>query len=99
MSPYLDVTGAPCEVPFEQRKEHGARLRTWYYHEGGALLLSGNAFNAYRAAVRALLDPDADSKSVSDALSTLRTELKMDVGSRQGEERDTRFAPSVEREW
>jgi len=83
MSPYLDASGAPCEVPFEERKAHGQRLRAWYFHEGGALLLSGNAFNEYRAAVGALLDPDADSKSVADALTMLRTELKIDVGSRQ----------------
>ena len=99
MSPYLDDQGAPREVPLEERQHHVHQLREWYYNEGGALLLTGNSFNAYRSARAALLDTDADSKSVADALSALRTELKLDVGSRQPQERDKPFARSIERDW
>jgi hypothetical protein len=76
-------------------------MRTWFYEKGGALLLSGNAFNAFRCARDVLLAPDdeTDPTEVSNALSTLRTELKIDISSRQPSERAVEFAPSEEQRW
>ena len=88
MRPYLDDRGEAQEVPFETRAQDAGRLRAWYYEQGGALLMSGDAFNAYRLAVQALLDPDASPEAVAAPLSLLRTELKTDIGSRQPQERD-----------
>jgi len=81
-----DDVGNPREVPPDDRTEFARQLRAWYYTDGGALLLTGDAFNAYRDAHRLLLDSKAAAKEVADSLSKLRTELKLDIGSRQTEE-------------
>jgi hypothetical protein len=98
MRPYFDNQGKALEVSVGDRQEHVRRLRDWYYEGGAGLLLSGNAFNAYRDCRSALLDPRASSESVAKALSLLRTELKIDIGSREPKERYRQFAPSVEQE-
>jgi hypothetical protein len=97
--PYRDDRGEPRNVPLDERKECARLLRTWYYTQGGALLLTGDAFIAYRDAHKLLLDPEASAEAVSDALSRFRTELKLDIGTRQREERDVQFARSAERGW
>jgi hypothetical protein len=99
MLPYRDDAGNPCDVPLDERREYARHLRAWYYADGGALLLTGDAFNAYRDAHRLLLDNTASATDVADSLSRLRTELKLDIGTRQAEERHVRFAPSAERGW
>jgi hypothetical protein len=87
--------GTPTSAP----RERGARataLTGWFY-EGGGLLLSGDAHNAFYAARGRLEDERATDEEVRDALSALRTELKIDLGVRRPDERDIPMAPSQAR--
>jgi hypothetical protein len=66
------------------------------YEEGG-WLMDGNTFNSYKAARTTLLREDAGADSVFDALSMLRTDMKIELGVREPSERDVPSAPSEER--
>jgi len=80
----------------EERAErlirHG-KIRDWMYEKSNALLLSGDALAAEQY-VEALLKPEsADLKeritdeTIKNAMSALRTELKIDLGVRSSSER------------
>jgi hypothetical protein len=45
-----------------------------------------------------LYDPNATAKTVYDAVSAFRTELKVEVGSREVSEVEIQFAPSADRQ-
>jgi hypothetical protein len=86
----------PVDVPFAERQQLAARMQAWYYEQGG-WLMDGNTFNSYRGARTTLLDEDARKDSVFDALSALRTEMKIELGVREPSERDVPYAASEER--
>lgn len=87
--PLTDV-GRPGKItalsPRERRKREDA-LTAWYYG-GGGLLLSEHAHRAFLAARSRLEDPHAKDEHIRCAMSTLRTELKIDLGVRHADERD-----------
>ena len=91
------------EVPFDlvlsERRELVEQMRDWYYTDGGGLLMSGRAFNRWRVARDLLLKPKATPSEIYEALSELRTHLKIDLGIRQIEEADVRFAEPEEDRW
>jgi hypothetical protein len=93
---YSDESGEPVDIPFAERSILAAQMQDWYFEQGG-WLMDGDTFNSYRAARRALLNKDADAASVFNALSSLRTEMKIELGVREPPERDKPFAPSEER--
>lgn len=66
-------------------------LRSWYGHHG--LLLSGESLHRYielrdLLSAKELGDPEQAVSDLHDALSALRTELKIDLGVRHPDERD-----------
>ena len=99
MKPFGDDQHEPPEaqrIPFAERRKLAVWLRTWYFEADG-WLMSGDAFNAYRAVRAILLEKGAEPNAVYQALSNLRTELKIDLGVRELPERDIPFATSRER--
>jgi hypothetical protein len=73
-------------------------MRAWYYEQGG-WLMSGDAFNKYRAARQLLLRDTASAEVVYDAFSALRTERRIDVGAREPTERHEPFAAGHEQQY
>ena len=93
-----DVTEPPRPnaVPFANRRQLAADMRHWYYRQGG-WLMDGDTFNSYRAARQQLLTETAAARDVYDALSALRTEMKIELGARELSEQSQPFARSKSR--
>jgi len=72
-------------------------LTDWYYASGNGLLLSGDALRAFLDARKTLRDPSATTDSVKETMSALRTELKIDLGTRHPDERRVELARPIER--
>jgi hypothetical protein len=77
----------------KERRERAEELTAWFY-SGGGLLLSGDAHAAFLAARNRLEDDQPTEQELRDALSALRTELKIDVGVRHPDERNVPMAAS-----
>jgi hypothetical protein len=82
----------PLTLPPEERDARANPLMDWFY-SGGGLLLSSEAFVVFRLARRRLTDDSATDGERSRAFSSLRTELKIDVGVRHP---DVRGIPMAE---
>jgi hypothetical protein len=61
----------------KERQKRVDDLTAWFY-SGGGLLLSGDAHNAFLAARSQLENEQPTEQELTDALSALRTELKID---------------------
>jgi hypothetical protein len=81
----LTLSASECAVRAE-------KLLDWFY-AGGGLVLSGEAFVAFRRAQKRLMQHDATDAARWHAFSALRTELKIDVGVRHA---DVRAIPLAE---
>jgi hypothetical protein len=77
----------PKELPLGEREALAGKLTVWYYKDGAGLLLSGKGLEHFREARAALAKRDAAPTEIWTALSELRTELKIDLGVREPEER------------
>jgi len=93
---YVDEASKPVDVPFDVRHELASTMQAWYFEQGG-WLMDGNTFNSYRVVRQKLRTRAADAESVFNALSALRTEMKIELGVRELGERDKPFAESEER--
>jgi hypothetical protein len=83
----------------KERQKRADDLTAWFY-SGGGLLLSGDAHNAFQAARSRLEDEQPAEQELIDALSALRTELKIDLSVRHPDERHVPMAPSQQqRAW
>jgi hypothetical protein len=89
----------PKDLPLDERRELAKRMTDWYYHEGSGLLLSGRSIGQFVAARKALEDPNATPKEIRDALSLLRTDLKIELGVREPSERLVQMANSEQEQW
>ena len=90
---------APNDLIETAKGELGDKLQAWFYKEGGGLLLSGRALEQLQKARRTLADENADPAKIRDELSRLRTDLKIDLGVRQPQERDVAMAWPEEERW
>jgi hypothetical protein len=91
--------GKATTLKAKQRRTRAKELTAWFYG-GGGLVLSGDAHRAFYAARSRLEDEHATDEQVRTALSSLRTELKIDLGVRHPDERDVPMAPSQDqRAW
>jgi hypothetical protein len=89
----------PTPLNSTERRQRANELTQWFY-TGGGLLLSGDAHRAFIAARDRLEDERATDGDVRTELSALRTELKIDLGIRDPDERDVPMAPSqAQRAW
>ncbi len=61
------------------RREQDEQFTDWYCNESGALFLSWRATKLYNRAVRKVREGGSE-RSMQDAFSALRTQLKRDVG-------------------
>jgi hypothetical protein len=75
------------------------RLRVWFYEKGAGLLLSGRAFEQFQKARMTLVTKDASGFAIHKELSKLRTDLKIDLGVRQPQEREVTAAWPEEERW
>ncbi len=89
----------PLNLTPAERRDRAHRLTAWFYEDGAGLLLSGRAFGQFRKARETLLAEDASSLDVRNDLSKLRTDLKIDLGVRQPQERDVTIAWPEEERW
>ena len=84
----------------EARATMATELTNWYYSDGAGLLLSGRSLSQFLIARASLESHDVDADQVRNDLSWLRTELKVDLGVRQADERHVVLAqPEDERRW
>ncbi|MDD7942904.1 hypothetical protein PHK61_31290 [Actinomycetospora lutea] len=75
------------------------RMLDWYYQEGNGLLLSGRALDQFRRTREALERSDETSSRRDVELSQLRTDLKIDLGVRQPQERGIDFPWPEDERW
>jgi hypothetical protein len=98
----LTYAGRPEKTTVWTPKARAKRveeLNAWFYG-GGGLVLSGDAHQAFYDARSRLQDEQATNEEVRDAMSALRTELKIDLGVRHPDERHVPMAPSqAQRVW
>jgi len=89
----------PKELTLDQRGDLENSLRAWFYKKGAGLLLSGRAFEQSQRARATLVMTDADPSAIQKELSKLRTDLKIDLGVRQPQERQVAAAWPEEERW
>ncbi len=81
----------PLVLSSDEREQRADALMDWFYG-GGGLLLSSEAHIAFLSAHRHLTNAQATDKHRRDAFSALRTELKIDLGVGQADERNVQMA-------
>jgi hypothetical protein len=81
----------PAALTPDEREVRAHDLRRWFY-EGGGLLLSSEAFVTWRLVQARLADPASGDATLRKLFSALRTELKIDLGVRDPDERDVEMA-------
>jgi hypothetical protein len=90
---YTPLARLTRDVPVDSagRQALSDGMITWYYEDGGGLLLSGRAVHQFFKVRDALLNAET-TETVRSALSLLRTDLKIDLGVRDPAERLAEFA-------
>jgi len=89
----------PKELSPAGRRDIAYRLTAWFYEQGAGLLLSGRALAQFQRVRRMLANEDASAAEIRDELSRLRTDLKIDLGVRQAQERNVAMAWPEEERW
>ena len=89
----------PKQLSEGDRRGLAEKLTRWFYEDGGGLLLSGRAHEQFLRARATVSDVCAKPSAVREELSRLRTDLKIDLGVRQPEERDLPMALPEEERW
>jgi hypothetical protein len=89
----------PKDLTAAERGDLADKLTTWFYENGAGLLLSGRAFVQFQRARDTIAKEDASPIYIHRHLSKLRTELKIDLGVRQPQERDVALAWPEEERW
>jgi hypothetical protein len=74
-------------------------MTEWFYENGNGLLLSGRAHEQFRQTRSVLEATYSRYKDVEDSLSALRTDLKIDLGVRQPQERRVEMAWPEDERW
>lgn len=82
-----------------QPRAVGQSMLDWYYQDGNGLLLSGRALDQFRRTREALERSDETSSQRDIELSQLRTDLKIDLGVRQPQERGIDFPWPEDERW
>ena len=77
----------PSQMSDEACNERAEGMTSWYYQDGSGLLLSPASLKQFLRARAALEDPAPDPVAIRDAMSLLRTELKIELGVREEAER------------
>lgn len=67
-------------LSMEDRKELYTRLCNWYYEEGNGIFLSNKTRELYLDAREKLIRDDTSSDDITDYFSTLRSEIKSEIG-------------------
>jgi hypothetical protein len=91
--------GNPKDLTLAEREDLENRLSTWFYERGAGLLLSGRAHEQLVKVRKLLLEKAVDKADIRDAFTQLRTDLKIDLGVRQPQERDISMAWPEEERW
>jgi hypothetical protein len=71
------------------------KLTTWFYDEGGGLLLSQESFQIWHRIRGHLMDGTIAPDVIDTEFSELRTSLKIDLGVRHADERDVQALPTA----
>jgi hypothetical protein len=74
-------------------------LREWYYREGAGLLLSGRSSSQFETVRNLLQQHSVDPDRLRAEFSKLRTDLKIDLGVRQPQERDVAMPWPEDERW
>ena len=99
--PQLDLgpPEAPRSLSVAERAVLAEELRRWFYESGSGLLLSGRASEQFGRFRSILTDPHATPEDVRHEASQLRTDLKIDLGVRQPQERLVESAWPEDERW
>lgn len=103
--PHLDVGSEeqPRSLSPSECAELENKLKEWFYDGGSGLLLSGRAFHQFQVVRRQLRkqphEPGYDPTSIAKQASGLRTDLKIDLGVRQPQERHVDDAWPEDERW
>jgi hypothetical protein len=89
----------PRELDRQARDGLANRMTAWFYEDGAGLLLSGRALEQFNRARETLRSPTLPGSSLRAELSKLRTDLKIDLGVRQPQERSVAMAWPEEERW
>jgi hypothetical protein len=81
------------------RRDLADQLTSWYYEDGAGLLLSGRSFAQFERVRKALVTAQVDGTRLRREFSQLRTDLKIDLGVRQVQERAITDAWPEEERW
>jgi hypothetical protein len=91
--------GNPKDLTLAEREDLSTSLRDWFYERGAGLLLSGRALEQFEKVRELLVKEAADKDDIRKAFTQLRTDLKIDLGVRQPQERDISMAWPEEERW
>jgi hypothetical protein len=89
----------PKNLTHTERRKLADRLTAWFYGKGAGLLLSGRAFDQFLKTRRTLVRAGSSNDDIRNELSQLRTDLKIDLGVRQPQEREVGLAWPEEERW
>lgn len=95
--PHLDYDRLSARQVDAASLDH--EMRAWYYEDGNGLLLSGRSLEQFQRTRTALRVGNGAEAGVNEALSVLRTDLKIDLGVRQPQERDVGLAWPEDERW
>lgn len=83
----------------KSRHAAGEAMTEWYYEGGNGLLLSGRALTQFLRTREVLGRETSRRSDVEAALTALRTDLKIDLGVRQPQERGANFGWPEDERW
>jgi hypothetical protein len=87
------------DLDSKEREGIADSMTRWFYEAGAGLLLSGRAHEQFERAREILRSPSPSPSAVRHELSQLRTDLKIDLGVRQPQERGIAMAWPEEERW
>jgi hypothetical protein len=90
---------APSELDLKERNALADRLTDWFYADGAGLVLSGRALGQFNRTRETLTLEHVSGGQIRGQLSKLRTDLKIDLGVRQPQERLVAMAWPEEERW
>jgi hypothetical protein len=89
----------PRNLGSKDREDIADSMSRWFYEGGAGLLLSGRAHDQFGRVREILRSPSPTPSAVRDELSKLRTDLKIDLGVRQPQERGIAMAWPEDERW
>lgn len=92
----LDSALLSADTGYGARMERAEKLSEWLYSSEGGMVMSGSMLASFLELREALEDARATPEDLRNALSSLRTSMKIDLGVRHPDERDLPMAAPID---